>query len=391
MGSSGNYRTKLSEIKIQNQDYSDGSKVLIIKDTEVRQLQVVVSKYTKRYRLYVCVKGKRVCISIGYAGQMRLVEARRKALEMLLALYSCNDSLGNTGGASVEDLLDGFYGVSQYGSGTKSPVLTINKHLKPLLEEHGVNSIDFAIAQNHVNGLIAKGLSPETIRKICLYDKKFYQYLIQLRHVDFNPFEGVNRPRVSNIRSEILPQNLRAYFIKCCLEEGGISADLILLLLYTGLRVSEATNIKCVDLSSDLSKLVLPKTKSGKRQYIALNSAAKAIVERRLSETWNDYLFPSPVFDDRHISAPRACFLNIKQRMLAKGHDISNLVMHDLRRTFATVCAEVTGGDFHMVAQQLRHSSTHVVQRYVHYQSADIALASEATAQALSNTMEVSS
>ena len=96
-----------------------------------------------------------------------------------------------------------------------------------------------------------------------------------------------------------------------------------------------------------------------------------------------NYLFPSAVHENKPISAPKGCFLRIKDRMRAIGLNIDSLHMHDLRRTYATACAEATQGDLQMVASQLRHSSLHVLKRYVHYQPKHIALASEATAQAL--------
>lgn len=264
----------------------------------------------------------------------------------------------------------------------------VNNFIINFFGEIKIGELTPLMIQNVIYKLIDQGYAAESIRKRILIGKTLYKQLIKFQLHNFNPFLDLDLPKVSNIRTNVLTHEQRRPFILCCLDEDSVYADLLHLLLLTGLRVSEAINIISTDISGDYATLTLPKTKAGVIQHIALNSLAQEVLHRRSDLTWNQYLFPSSIHEDKPITAPKGCFLRIKKRMKAMGHDIDNLHQHDLRRSFASACAEVTNGDMHMVASQLRHSSTNILKRYVHYQPNSIALASEATAQALITPVE---
>lgn len=259
----------------------------------------------------------------------------------------------------------------------------IKNIILPKFGHFPISKITTMDAQKFVYELDDLGYAAETIRKILLVAKTLYKELIKHRLVIFNPFDNLYRPKVSNICISILTQEQRHPFIECCIQEQSVFGDYILLLLLSGLRSSECARIKLKDITEDYQFLNLPSTKAGVPQQIVVNAFAKEVLKRRATFTWNEYLFPSPIKTNTHISSPRGSLDRIKKRMAERGFDISELTLHALRRTFASTCAEVTGGDLNMVAQQIRHSSIHVLKRYVHRQRNDVIAASEATAKSL--------
>ncbi len=374
-------RTKLTEKLIRSTEDVSNSQPIILADTEIRSLQVFVYVFLATYRFKKTINGKRYNIKIGNVNDVKLSVARAIAQKLENSIRNKNHAphSGMVLSVACAKILIPRY--TNLGKSTNA-IGIINNFLIPFFGEVKIDDLTSLMVQTAVYKLMADGYAPETIRKRILIGKTLYKQLIKYQLVRFNPFLDVNLPKVSNIRSVVLAHEQRLPFIQCCLDEKSVYADLLLLLLYTGLRVSEAVRIRLEDIS-DNATLTLPKTKAGVVQYISLNSLAQQVLNRRADLTWNQYLFPSTVHAGKPIAAPKGCLLRIKERMKAIGHDIDNLHMHDLRRSFASACAEVTNGDMHMVARQLRHSSTHILRRYVHYQPNNIAIASEATAQAL--------
>ena len=378
-------RIRLSEKLIRSAQCGPDRKTLLLGDTDVRALHVYVSPSNKTYRFIKQINRKRYHRSLGEVSQLRLSDARRHALRLAEELRQLSP-MAMIGEQMTIQLACEQYLVPYYQHFVKDrqhPLGIIKNYLQPQFGHYRIHQLTATQVQRSVYDLMQQGYAAETIRKYMLVGHMLYKQLAKQQLVRNNPFSNLDRPKVANIRSVVLTPEQRLPFINCCLEESSVFSDVLLLQLATGLRVSEAIRIRCEDVAHALSHLVLPQTKAGQPQMTSLNSLAQSIIQRRLALTWNAYLFPSPQLTHTHIASPRDGFLRIKRRMAELGHDIAELTQHDLRRSFASVCAEVTGGDLHMVAQQIRHSSTHILKRYIHYQQPDIKAASEAVAKAL--------
>ena len=371
------------DIRKLQADLNVGDPPIVWVDTLVSALQVHIYRTTCTYRFVKQINGIRHNKKIGDTNSVKLTDARTFAQKLEIEIKSelyhpQSDMLIKM---ACRQFLIPYY--TNFVKDTKHPIAIIHRYLIAYFGEYPINKLTAAIVQQSIYSLIEAGYSPETIRKYILVGKKLYKELIKHRLYHFSPFEGLDRPKVSNIITTVLTQQQRHPFIECCLEEDSVFGDYILLLLLTGLRSSECARIKLSDISDDFQFLNLPTTKSGVHQQIVLNSFAQEVLKRRSELTWNDYLFPSPIKTNTHISSPRGALDRIKENMAARGFDISEITLHTLRKTFASTCAEVTSGDLNMVAQQIRHSSIHVLKRYVHRQRNDVIAASEATAQSL--------
>lgn len=266
---------------------------------------------------------------------------------------------------------------------SKSAISIVNVYLIPFFGHLTVQQVTYAVVQASVYKLMGDGFAAETIRKRVQSGHLFFELLIRNGLATTNPFKGVNRPQVNNIRDYVLTSEQRLPYIECLRAENSVFSDALLLQLFLALRVSEVISIKVENISKDLTLLKLEDTKSNKNEYVPINSFAKEVMQRRISLTWNEYLCPSPKKLDQHISSPRGCFERVKKRMATKGFDISGMWQHDNRRSSCTVSSEVSGGNSHLIAGFIRHSNTHILNRYIHHSNTDVAALSEATALAL--------
>ncbi|MCP4595414.1 site-specific integrase [Neptuniibacter sp.] len=174
-----------------------------------------------------------------------------------------------------------------------------------------------------------------------------------------------------NKRYRILtPTELPLFVESCFADEDSVRTDAILLCLFLGLRAMESYSLTISQVAPDLSSILLRKTKSKRDHRVYLNTPAKEIIRRRLSETWNEFLFPSEVNDGRHIGHPYVTFQRICKRAGISVRQFKGtgepLIIHDLRRTWSHYC--LSQSDMETTSKMMNHSSIqHTADRYAHY------------------------
>lgn len=328
------------------------------------------------------IQNKRYSKVIGNSNNMTIAQARLKANQMYMdiSIGKFNSAADITVERAINEI---FLPYCQSRPNYKLYFSVCTNFIKPLLGSDKVKEISYAVAQETVNRLVQKGYKPETIRKHVVVLNRLFHVLIKHELAFSNPFSHVDRPKVSNfIKVSMTPEESNAFF-RICKDLDTLFSLCLALMLFTGLRVSEAISIKTTDISGDYKTLRLPKTKSGEVQQIALSSVASAILKRSVEMSHNEYAFSSPTKLDSHISPPRGAMEEVKKHMFSQGYDISRITMHALRKTFATRCAEATNGDMFMVARQIRHSSPAILNRYVHYHDQSISNVTESVAQSI--------
>lgn len=129
----------------------------------------------------------------------------------------------------------------------------------------------------------------------------------------------------------------------------------VLLAAYAGLRVSEIAALCYEDVRRDLGLVMVRAGKGGKDGAVPL--AARLAAE--LPQGGSGRLFPS-------ISTGRGISSSIRRaltRAQVQGRP------HDLRHTFGTEAARVSGGNAFVVQRLMRHSNLSSTQRYVLWSS----------------------
>ncbi|CAK7029990.1 tyrosine-type recombinase/integrase [Tissierella sp.] len=181
-------------------------------------------------------------------------------------------------------------------------------------------------------GLFNKFLIEEKIQEdIVIEDND----IIKIQTNYANPAE-IDKSDVENFRQKILEAgDKRLYAI-------------VTLLSYTGLRISEALDIKLVDFNLDSKELIIRMGKGGKQRIVYLNSkivnAIKEYLKVRNSES--EYLFSSRESDKIDRSVINRQF---------KKHS-NKITPHQLRHFFCTNALE-NGFAVHEVANIAGHSS----------------------------------
>lgn len=115
-------------------------------------------------------------------------------------------------------------------------------------------------------------------------------------------------------------------------------ADALRLLLLTGARASEVTDMPWSEVDLDAATWVLPaaRSKNKRTHLVPLVPAAVELLRRRKETADCDYVFPATRRDhitDRNLSRP---LKEVCQRLVAFGVGIAPFTPHDLRRTVET-------------------------------------------------------
>jgi integrase len=136
----------------------------------------------------------------------------------------------------------------------------------------------------------------------------------------------------------------------------------ILLILYTGLRKSEAFRLEWEDIETvnGVSCLIIRDTKNNRPHYVPITKPINQILARAKNDT--KYVFPSNMKKDCPVSNEKRTL-----RSLSKAIGVT-FKCHDLRRTFATRAMEV-GIDYLMVKRLLNHKTNDITAQYIQWHS----------------------
>ena len=134
-------------------------------------------------------------------------------------------------------------------------------------------------------------------------------------------------------------------------------ADLILLLIHTGLRLDEARTMEWSSVDLMLETFTVLNTKNGSNHTLPMTNATKELFQRRMENKNGKYVFPSPLSPKNPSSASKT-FKRVCEEV---GFHFS---AHDLRRTVATVASEM-GYDLNKIGAVLNHSKAGVTANYI--------------------------
>jgi site-specific recombinase XerD len=219
-------------------------------------------------------------------------------------------------------------------------------------------------------GRKASSIKPEEIDKKlsehCRTPANFNRYRNSLSHLyrlaihnakaSENPARLVKLKQENNTRVRFLePEEEMA--LRAAIRElhPGREAEFDLA-LYTGMRWSEQYGLTWSQVNLKLSEITLLHTKSGRKQYVRVNKAARAALEMlRASTRGSDHVCPNQ--DHRTF--------RLWWEEVLKASKVANFHWHDLRHTFASRLV-MAGTDIYTVSKLLRHGNVATSQRYAH-------------------------
>lgn len=247
-----------------------------------------------------------------------------------------------------------------------------------ILREKEFNPAPVNITKDQIKSIILhmkeKGLQTVTINTRLRAIRAFFNFLYRERHIKENPLSDIKllkdrRKVVETFRNEQLQMlfnqpNLRSFV-------GVRDYTFMLLLLETGVRVSELEGICVQDILWNESKLHIRNTKTYKERIVPIqskmkNQLQKYIQIRGVMET--DALFVT--LDGEKMSKRQ---LQNRVTFYGKQADIKGVrcSCHTFRHTFAKLSVKNGAGIFEL-QQILGHTSMEMVRVYVNLFSDDV-------------------
>lgn len=186
-----------------------------------------------------------------------------------------------------------------------------------------ITDIHFQHLQNVINSMHIKGLSYSSCKKVRTLLNQLFNYAIIEDYPITNYALHLNLgPNIPTIRRRVFT---RQQINKLWAIDTPYS-HMILILLYTGLRIGELLNLRKQDINRRSSYLIVShaKTKAGEGRVIPLHHRIIPLIEQLYIDT-NDYLFTISY------TTFRKHFMNIMKLLKCK-HTI-----HDTRHTFTSL------------------------------------------------------
>ncbi|MFZ5621439.1 MAG: tyrosine-type recombinase/integrase [Pseudomonadota bacterium] len=183
-----------------------------------------------------------------------------------------------------------------------------------------------------------------------------------------NPVNRLTRTRVwhptQRRQTVIRPHQLAAFYTavqRLKTEEhtrqGETVADYLMTLLFTGLRRSEAANLRWSDVDLEHRTLTIRQTKNGQPLTLPLSDYLWALLSERQAEAQTAYVFPGQGHPGALVE-PRAGVQWVIQESGVK------FTLHDLRRTFITTATGL-GVHIYLIKRLVNHKlSNDVTEGY---------------------------
>lgn len=263
-----------------------------------------------------------------------------------------------------------------YSSKTIATYKQVLTSYQAFLKEHNTYflKINVDIATAYKAYLIASNYDNKTSSLHLSAVRSFYNYLVEIKACQSNPFSNLKNPKVAKKLPNFLNNNesLNIINAKATATALDIRNTLILDFLYTtGLRVSELVAIQLEDLnSSDYSIKVLGK---GSKERIVFYKACNQELLKEyinvarpniLEGNTSNYLFTSK---SGKALTTRTIENIVKKQAQERGIN-SKVTPHTLRHTFATDLLN-NGADIRSVGELLGHESLSTTQIYTHVTS----------------------
>ena len=217
-------------------------------------------------------------------------------------------------------------------------------------------------------------LSENSRRRLISAVRGFYKFLMFDGHVTKNPAEDLVAPQ----KGVYLPRFLNRAEIEMLLAapdtstENGLRMRAILELMYaSGLRVSEAVNLKINDVDID-SGIVTTTGKGSKTRRVPVGSSAVEWLKSYLAirrKIENIEIANMFVSGNGHPLTRQAIYLSITE--CADKCGLTGVSPHTLRHSFATHLVQ-NNADIRSVQQMLGHADISTTQIYTHITSTQL-------------------
>jgi len=328
-------------------------------------------------------KTKRYYQTLGSYPYISIPKARQ-----LAAQFKCDVQTGEynpKAQMSVKDFVHKYYkphaiNVAQNKTALEC-IQRLETHVFPVLGDISIGHVGRLDVTNFLNKR-AEVVKNSTVNRDHSLLSGVFSLAVELNFISESksPVKGIKKRKENNTNLKKLPtkEQVKA-LIELCNDNIGSHAiyDLLLLLIYTGMRVGEALSLRVSDIENDAKLIWLEENKSDRPVGLPANSQAQVILKRLIKNTHNDYLFPSPVLDNAPIIAPHRMRYKVMKLL-----DLKEFGFHYCRAIFCTAVAKKNA---HMAQKLLNHSDIKTTNLYIYHDQTDLMQASEAVVELYNN------
>lgn len=257
----------------------------------------------------------------------------------------------------------------------KENLLAVLKSLKILDFPTDPGLVNEKMLREVVLRMVDGGLSPTTINHRVRSIKQFYQYLTAEALVSDDPAERLERKKSKNVVIETFTEEQLNALLAAANKDrfvGFRDYTMMLLLLDTGVRLSELAGIKLSDIRMGDSEIIIPWGKGGKSRRVFFYPKTREVLKKYLrirgEIPGNPYLL---VNAENEPMKNR----NVQERLTIYGRKAKikgvRVSPHTFRHTFARMYI-MSGGDPFSLQELLGHSSLEMVRVYVRLWGSDL-------------------
>lgn len=181
----------------------------------------------------------------------------------------------------------------------------------------------------------------------------------ELEWMPGNPASNIQRPPESEPSERFLSYDELSVVLGQAKKMSKKFSGLIIILVSTGMRISEALKFRPVDVVDDYTAILVRKTKNKKTRRVAIFGPAREALIYWCKRTARN----KPVFGGDDRNNYQKCWRMWNK--LVKMARIEKITLHGLRHTLASYLA-MSGSQLLEISRILGHSSTKMSERYAH-------------------------
>ncbi|MEE0510992.1 MAG: tyrosine recombinase [Peptococcaceae bacterium] len=241
-------------------------------------------------------------------------------------------------------------------------------------ENISFEEVDSVIARSYLFHLNRDKLSKNSISRKLSSVKQYYAYLIELKEIDVNPFLTIHSPKKDKSLPKVIQEKDMELFFADIYKKSNPLAQrdqvLFELLYGSGLRVSEAVSINCVDLQNGGHLRVIGK--GNKERMVPLSQKTQEILEKYLADNGGRHFLVAKAKKNdtnalllNHLGErlTRRGVIYIVDKYVKQGALHYHVSPHSFRHSFATHLLD-HGADLKLIQELLGHSSLSTTQIY---------------------------
>lgn len=229
--------------------------------------------------------------------------------------------------------------------------------------EVGVLEVNRTHLDGYARSLEAEGRKAATVARNLAALSSFFDFALSVGAIERNPASAVRRPKVSDISTRLgLTLDTARRVVAAAEAMTAHHKAAVALMLFAGLRVSEAAAVKADDFGDELGHAVLTVTgKGGRTAKVVLAAPALRLLAERLEAVKGT---SAPLLADNEGRPLTRFALRRMVGAIGRKAELGRpLTAHDLRHGCATAALEA-GEPLHFVQAHMRHASPTTTQRY---------------------------